>query len=73
MLSDFDPENVTLTVDSLHQVVESLNGYAPTVLEIDFMCWFRSLGRILRQCSVSRNLVDPVKDPVDNEKVEVGI
>jgi hypothetical protein len=45
----------------------------PNVLEVRCMCLFMSLGRILLQGSVSRNLFDPISHQVDFWKVEVGI
>jgi hypothetical protein len=48
-------------------------GGVPTVLEVRFMCFFKVLGRILLQGSVSTNLLDPMRHQVDLRKVEVGI
>jgi hypothetical protein len=45
-LSDFEAENAMLKGDYLRQVVEIVIGGVPTVLEICFMCFFMSLGRI---------------------------
>jgi len=72
-LSDFEAENVTLKCDFMRQVVEIVIGGVPTVLGIDFMCLFMSLGRILLQGSVSTNLFDPGRHQVDRRKVEDGI
>jgi hypothetical protein len=72
-LSDFDAENAMLKRDYMRQVVVIVIGGSPTILEIRFMCFFMSLGRILLQGSVSTNLFDPVRHQVDLRKVEVGI
>jgi len=72
-LSDFEAENATLRGDYLRQVVEILIGAFPTVLQVQFMCLFMWLGRILLQGSVSTNLVDPMRHQVDFRKVEFGI
>ena len=72
-LSDFEAENTTLKGDYLRQVVEIVIGGIPTVVEIRFMCFFMSPGRILLQRTVSPNLFDQVRHQVDLRKVEVGI
>jgi len=72
-LSDFEAENATLKGDYLWQVVEIKIGGVPNVLEVHFMCSFMSLGRIQLPGSVSTNLFDPLRYPVDLRKVEVGI
>jgi hypothetical protein len=64
-LTDFQAEDVTLNGDYLWQVVEIVIGGVPTVLEVRFMCWFMSLGRILLQGSVSTNLFDPIRHQVE--------
>jgi len=72
-LSDFEAEDATLKADYLWQVVEVVIGGVPTVLEVRFMCFLMSLGRILLQGSVSTNLFDPMRYQVDLWKLEVGI
>jgi len=72
-LSDFEGENATLKGDYLRQVVEIVIGGVPTVLEVCFMCLFKSLSRILLQGSGSMNLFDPMRHQVDLRKVEVSI
>jgi hypothetical protein len=72
-LSDFEAENETLIGDSLWQVVEIVIGGVPTILEVRFMCFFLSLGRILLQGSVTTNLFGSMRHQVDVQKVEVGI
>jgi len=72
-LSEFEAENGTLKGDYLRQVVEVVIGGVPTVLEVRFMCLFRSLGRILLQGSVSTNLFDLMRNQVNLWQVEVGI
>jgi hypothetical protein len=57
-LSDCDAANATQKGDTLRQVVESVIGGVPTVLEVRFICLFMSLGRILLQGSVSTKLFD---------------
>jgi hypothetical protein len=64
-LSDFEAEDTTLKGDYLWQVVEIVIGGVPTILEFRFMCLFMALGRLLLQCSVSTNLFDPMRYPVD--------
>jgi len=54
------------------QVVESVIGGIPTILEVLFMCLFMFLSRILLQRSVSTNLFDPMRHQVDLRKVEVS-
>jgi len=71
-LSHFEAENATLKGDYLWQVVEILIGGVPTVLEVDFMWLFMSLGGILLQSSVSTNLFDRMRYQVDLLKVEVS-
>jgi hypothetical protein len=72
-LSECEAENATLKGDYLRQVVEIGIGGVPTVLDVRFMCFCMSLGRILLQGSVSTNLFDPMRHQVDLHKVEVGI
>jgi len=72
-LSNFEAENAMLKGDYLRQVVEIVIGGIPTVLEKSFMCLFMSLGRILLQGSILRNLLDPTRHQVDLPKVEVNI
>jgi hypothetical protein len=48
-LTDFEADNVTLKGDYLGQVVETVIGGVPTVLEIHYMCLFMPLGRMLLQ------------------------
>jgi len=73
MLSDFEPENVTLIGDYLWQVVEIVIGGVQTVLEVCFMCLLLSLSRLLLQGSVLSNLFDPMRHQVDLWRVEVSI
>jgi len=72
-LPDFEAENATLKGDYLWQVVAIVIGGVPTVLEVRFMCFFISLGRIQFQCSVSTDLFGPMRHQVDLWKVEVRI
>jgi len=72
-LSDFEAQNAMLKGDYFRQVVEIVIGGVPTILEIRFMCWFMSLGRIVLKGSVSTKLFDPIRHQVDLRKVEVGI
>ena len=72
-LSHFEAEDATLKGDYLWQVVQIVMGCVPTILEVHFMCLFVSLGRILFQGSVSRNLFSPMRHHVDLREVEVGI
>ena len=72
-LSDFEAENATLKGDYLWQVVEIVIGGIPTVLEVRFMGLFMSLGRILLQGSVLKNLFGPMRHQVDLRKDVVGI
>jgi hypothetical protein len=59
--------------DYLRQAVEIAIEGVPTILEIRFMCLFRSLSRLLFQYSLWTNLFDPVRHQVDLQKVEVSI
>jgi len=59
-LSVLEAEGATLKSDYLWQVVEIEIGGVPTVLEVRFMCFFMSLGRIQLQGSVSMNLFHPI-------------
>jgi hypothetical protein len=59
--------------DYLWSVVEIVIGGIPTVLEVYFMCFFKSFGRILLEGSMSMNLFDPIRHQVNLWKVEVGI
>jgi hypothetical protein len=72
-LTDFEAEDATLKGDYARQVVEIVIAGVPNVLEVRCMCLFMSLGRILLQGSVSRNLFHPIRHQVDFWKVEVGI
>jgi hypothetical protein len=72
-LSDFETENVALKGDYLWQVVEIVIGGVPTVREVRFMCFFRSLGRQLLQGCVSTNLFGLMRHQVDLRKAEIGI
>ena len=72
-LSDFEAENATQTGYYLGQVVEIVIGGVPTVLEVGFMCFFMSLGRMLLQGSISTNLFGPMRHQVDLRKVDLGI
>jgi len=72
-LSDFEAENAMLKGDYLQQTVQIVIGGIPTVLEVRFMCLFKSLGRILLQGSVSMNMFDPMGHLRDLRKVEVSI
>jgi len=62
-----------LNGEYLWQVVEIVIGGVPTVLEVCFMCLFMCVSRILLQGSISSNLFDPMRHPVDLRKAEVGI
>jgi hypothetical protein len=59
-LTDLEAENASLKGDYLRQVVEIVIGGVLTVLEICFMCFFMSFGKILLQCSVATNKFDPM-------------
>jgi len=72
-LSEVEAENATLKGDYSWQVVEIMIGGVPTGLEVRFMFSFMSLGRMLLHGSISINLFDPLRHPVDHRKVEVGI
>jgi hypothetical protein len=72
-LSDFTAENATLKGDYLWQGVEIAIGGVPTVLEVQFLSLFMSLGGILLRGSVSTNLFSPMRHQVDLRNVEVGI
>jgi len=72
-LSDFEAENATWKGNYLWQVVETVMGGFPTVLEVGFMCLFMSLGRMLLQGSISTNLFGPMRHQVNLRKVEVSI
>jgi len=72
-LSDFNAEDGTLKCDFLWQVVKIMIGSVPTVPEVHFMCLFMSLGRNQLQGSISTNLFNPMRLPVDIRIVEVGI
>ena len=72
-LSDFEAVDATLNGDYLWQVVEIVIGVVRTILEVSFMCLFRSLGRILFQGSIFTNLFNPMRHKVELRKVEVGI
>jgi hypothetical protein len=71
--SVFEAENAMLKGDYLWQGVEIVIAGVPTILEVRFMCLFMSFGRILLQRSVSTNLFNSMRDPVDLQKIEVGI
>jgi len=72
-LSHFEAENAMLKGDYLRQVVETVIGGVPTILEVRFMCFFMFLGRILLQGSVLMNLFDLMRHQVNLRKVKVGI
>jgi len=72
-LSGFKTENATLKGDYLWQVVEIVIGGVPTVLEVGFMWFSMSLGRILLQGCVLTNQFGPMRHLVDLRKVEVVI
>ena len=72
-LSDFEAEDATLKGDYLWQVIETMIGGVPNVLEVHFMFLFMFLGRMLLQGSVSTNLFGPMRHQVYLRKVEVGI
>jgi hypothetical protein len=72
-LTDFEPENVTLKGDYFWQVVVIVIGGDPTVLEVRFMCLFKTLGRILLKGSVLRNLFSPMRHQLGLWKVALGI
>jgi hypothetical protein len=46
-LSDCEAANAMRKGDNLRQVVKSVIGGVPTILEVRFVCLFMSLGRIL--------------------------
>jgi len=71
--SHFEAEDVMLNGDYLWQVVETLIGGVPTILEVLVMFGFMSLGRILLQGSISTNLFGPMRHRVDIQNIEVGI
>jgi len=71
-LSDFEAENATLQGDQLWQVVKIVIRGVQNVIEVRFMCLFMSLGTILLQGSISRNLFNPMRHQVDHWKVEIG-
>jgi len=72
-LCDSETQDATLKGDYLWQVVESVIGGVPTVLEVRVMFFFMSLGRILLHGSVWTNLFDPLRHPVDIRKIAMGI
>jgi len=72
-LSDFEVDKATLKGEYLQQVVGIVIGGVPTVLVVQFMCLFMSLGRILLQGSVSTDMFDTMRHQVDLRKVEVSI
>jgi len=69
----FEADNVTLKGDYLWQVVQTVIGGIPTIIEVRFMCLCMSLGRILLKGSLSRNLFNPMWHEVDFRKIRVGI
>jgi len=72
-LSDFPAEDSTVKGDYLWQVVEIVIVGVPTILEVLYMCFFMSRGRILLQGSVLMNLFVPMRHQVDLQNVEVSI
>jgi hypothetical protein len=71
--SDFEAETVTLKGEWLWCVVEIVSGGVPTILDVRFMCLLKSLGRILLEGSVSKNLFNPIRHQLYLGKVQVGI
>ena len=51
-LSEFEVENARLKCDCLRKIVEIVIGGVQTVVEIQLICLFMSLCRLLLQCSV---------------------
>jgi hypothetical protein len=72
-LSNSEAENMMMKGDYVRHVIEAVIGGVPTILEICFMCLFRSLGRILLVSLVSMNLFHLVRYLVDLRNVEVGM
>jgi len=72
-LSVLEAEDATLKGDYLRQVVESVIGGVPTVLEVGFMFLFKALGRLMLPGSVVTKLFDPMRRQVDLQKVVVSI
>jgi hypothetical protein len=72
-LSDLEAENSTLKGEYLWYIVEIVTGGFPTILEVHCICIFMSLGRILLEGSILKNLVDPMRIQVDLRTVQVGI
>jgi len=72
-LSGSDAENVTLKGDYLLQVVEIEVGGVQSILEVCYMCLFKSLGSMVLRGSVSTNLFHPMRHQVDLRTVELGI
>jgi hypothetical protein len=72
-LSDFAAENATLNVGYLQQPVQIFFGGVPTILVVHFMCFFMTLGRILLQHSILKNMFDPTRHQVDSWIVDVCI
>jgi hypothetical protein len=72
-LSDFEEENTTVKGDCLRRVFVIEIGGIPNIHEIHYMCLFMSLGRILLNGIVLRNMFNPVTHQVGVLTVEVGI
>jgi hypothetical protein len=72
-MSDIEAEDATLKGDYLWKVVDIGIGGVPTILEVRFICWFLSLGRMLLPNSVLTNLFDRMRHQLDIRKVDVGI
>jgi hypothetical protein len=73
VLCEFEAANATLKGDFLRWVAVIVIGGVPTVLEVCFMCFFKSLGRVLLEGSLSTNLYGPMRHQVDLRNVEVSI
>jgi hypothetical protein len=72
-ISDFEAQHLAQKGDYLRQVCEIVIVGLPTILEVCFMCWFMSLGRIPLQDSVTTNLFNAMEHHLALRKVEVSI
>jgi len=71
--SFFDADDATLNGDYFWKVVEIVIAGVPTVLDVRFMYLFMSLATVLLEGSISTNMFDPMRHPVDRRNVTVGI
>jgi hypothetical protein len=71
--SHYEVENEMLIGNYLQQLVENVIAGISTILEVNSMFMFVSLGRISLQGFMLKNLFDPMRHQVDPQKVEVGI